>query len=690
MAKTNTLLKMEGEFAKLARIMSRNYQVKVHIGGTACCFDGDTIYLPGNADQLNAMDRRLLHAKLDHERGHAAEEIKAKESRTYQSPLGMIRAEKDATTRLMFNVFEDLRIERQMASVEPGTAENLREHLRHLVKQYREKAKQGETLGHWEMIGVAIIFAAQGADVSWLSPEIKAVMAMLGNELRDSETTQNAVDVMALARRTVAKVRRTVEAMQEKAKKEREEKAKKEHEKQAEKEREEQAKHGEHGEDGEGEEQGAGADDADDAGEDDQEPASGSGAADDQENQGAEEAPEAEAGTDGKDEDDLASGKAEGAEGAEGVEDEAAEPEKTHGDASAHGEGEVAAKNDDLDLDGLCKGLEEDPKVDDLTKAIEKELEKAAKDDLEEHGDQRWVVDPKIARQDHFGKIEVASNASEVYASLKGELTSQIQFMRSKLRNLLKARAMATRLPDQERGELDEATLYSLKQGNRRVFSSKILGESVDTAVMILIDQSGSMGSGDCKDKPAYHAKLAAIALGETLSAIQVPFEIIGFTNVEYRSKGHGDCWDSDTVRYMPFEYDLFKGFDQPYERAKLNLLAITGKSENVDGEAVMFVAKRLAERGENRKILIVLSDGSPAGGAQHRQNEWYLGEAIRKVTKAGIEVIGAGFGADGAEAVKRFYTEENGAECLPVPPAELATLGQKLVSLLIKKFRRR
>jgi cobalamin biosynthesis protein CobT len=769
--KINPLVRMEGEFEKLARVMSRNYGVKVQIGGNRCCFDGRTIYLPGNSDNLSPEDRRLLHAKLDHERGHATEEIAAQDTKS-PSPLGLTRTEPDPATRLMFNAFEDIRIERQMSSSEPGTAENLRHLLRYAVGRHQEEMKNGDPMATnpWLTIASSIILQAQGEELSWVPPEVKAILSTLTEEVSESIRTRNAPETLALARRVVSKVRSTVESWKETKRKEEEQKREEEARKEKEREEaeeeaqeeagEEEGQEGSEGEEGnEGEDEGQDGDegsegsegseneseDGDEGSEGEDEGQDGDESKDETEDGNEDEGPEGEGkeGEEGEDEiedgtpqggepsdeetedeDSETEGTTEGpGEGKEEAQDEGGE-ENQDGDSgdteegqeggeeesegssgeSCEGEGDVGESETEGDQEGegspsdpgipddlgSLEDIDEEPRTDDLTDGVEKELEEKAAEDYRENREHRWNVHPDILAQDDYYQVEVNKMTAPVeYQSLREEISSQVAFMRSKLRNVLKTRSLATRTPDQERGELDESNLYSLKMGNKRVFSTRIPGETVDTAVMVLIDESGSMNHGRMAGTASYYAKLAAIALGETLSAIQVPFEVIGFTNVSYSRRSRKGSVSKEEIvstssRFMPFKYDMFKTFDQSFESAKYNLLEITGQEQNVDGEAVMMVAKRLAARKETRKILIVLSDGEPAGGAYGDVNEWYLGEAIRTVTKAGIEVIGVGFGP-GANSVRQFYTEENGAQNLPIPPKEIATLGQRLVALMTK-----
>jgi len=97
--------------------------------------------------------------------------------------------------------------------------------------------------------------------------------------------------------------------------------------------------------------------------------------------------------------------------------------------------------------------------------------------------------------------------------------------------------------------------------------------------------------------------------------------------------------------------YAIFKGFDD----ARLDALPFAdGIAENLDGEAILWNAKRLAERPERRRIMLVLSDGMPAGSRDNRAGAEYLRETIKRVEAAGIEVYGVGIETN---APQHFYS---------------------------------
>lgn len=193
-----------------------------------------------------------------------------------------------------------------------------------------------------------------------------------------------------------------------------------------------------------------------------------------------------------------------------------------------------------------------------------------------------------------------------------------------------------------------------------RLFQIRELGNYWDTAVSLLIDCSGSMGSASNRYNKAALARLAGIAFHEALIRGRVVHEILGFNTGGRDSKdlrqrareaeNRGENLDRYSRVYERDNRFVFVPFGSNDGRA---LCGITGGSANRDGEAVMWASKRLASRKEKRKVLIVISDGMPAGARYRFTERKYLQEAIQRVIGAGIEVYAIGVKS---EHVKKFY----------------------------------
>jgi cobaltochelatase CobT len=309
-------------------------------------------------------------------------------------------------------------------------------------------------------------------------------------------------------------------------------------------------------------------------------------------------------------------------------------------------------------------------------------MNKYGKDDIREraatdaHANGRYVPNPEVQRRDRW---ITPTGDMDTYNKAREEVNTQIHAMKAKLLTILRARAEAHHVGDKEHGVLDTASLYSLRLGNKRVFSERTKAETLDTAISIVIDLSGSMigEKSEC-------TKRMAIALGETFQALNIPFEIIGFHNPH----AGGVSYCPPYSRYMPFEYHVFKAFGERYQQVRERLSTITGHEENVDGEAVLACAMRLAARPETRKIMFVLSDGQPIGGCDSSVAAAHLNDVVKMITASGIEVFGIGAMT---ECVKRFYGAENGASYIVINNInQLAVEVYKLMRSRLLGFGRR
>jgi cobalamin biosynthesis protein CobT len=276
-----------------------------------------------------------------------------------------------------------------------------------------------------------------------------------------------------------------------------------------------------------------------------------------------------------------------------------------------------------------------------------------------------------VAAQDGF--VEPVEYGLKGFMEAKDDVNSQIGTLRRKLTTALQVRTQVHFQGDKEDGELDQDSLYTLKQRNPRVFAQQTQAVKTDTAITLLVDLSGSMGHSETKkcidgsrrshQTRAWYAMRTAVALAETLNSLGVPFEVLGFHNgwdmpgsAELRAR-----WVevNGATRWAPFHITPFKRFDEAYRRCRCRFSNFDGRGNNGDGDAVMFAAKRLAQRPEKRKMLIVISDGQPAGPAEKAVLQADLNRVIKEVTTSGIEVYGIGANTT---SVEDYYNKHNGA----------------------------
>ena len=183
-----------------------------------------------------------------------------------------------------------------------------------------------------------------------------------------------------------------------------------------------------------------------------------------------------------------------------------------------------------------------------------------------------------------------------------------------------------------------------------------------DTVVTLLIDNSGSM-----RGRPIMIAACCADILARTLERCGVRTEILGFTTKAWKGGESRQAWDAagkppQPGRLNDIRHIIYKTADSPWRRSHLNLGLMMREGllkENIDGEALTWAHKRLLARPEQRRILMVISDGAPVDDSTLSVNpgnylERHLIQVIHEIeTKSSVELIAIGIGHD----VTRYYS---------------------------------
>jgi cobaltochelatase CobT len=182
-----------------------------------------------------------------------------------------------------------------------------------------------------------------------------------------------------------------------------------------------------------------------------------------------------------------------------------------------------------------------------------------------------------------------------------------------------------------------------------------------DTVVSLLIDNSGSM-----RGRPITIAAMCADILARTLERCSVKTEVLGFTTKAWKGGKSREKWLEEGKEPAPgrlndLRHIIYKTADEPWRRSKRNLGLMLREGllkENIDGEALEWAHKRLASRPEQRKILMVISDGAPVDDSTLSVNagnylERHLKQVIQKIElDSSIELTAIGIGHD----VNRYY----------------------------------
>ena len=259
---------------------------------------------------------------------------------------------------------------------------------------------------------------------------------------------------------------------------------------------------------------------------------------------------------------------------------------------------------------------------------------------------------------------------AEELVRLRAYLDQQLVHLQSavsKLANRLQRRLMAQQNRswdfDQEEGLLDAARLARVVINPMQSLSYKIERETdfKDTVVTLLIDNSGSM-----RGRPISIAAISADILARTLERCGVKTEILGFTTRAWKGGQSRESWlgagrPPQPGRLNDIRHIVYKQADEPWRRAKANLGLMMREGllkENIDGEALLWAHGRLIGRPEDRKILMVISDGAPVDDSTLSVNSGsYLERHLRQVigwieARSPVELCAIGIGHD----VTRYY----------------------------------
>ena len=256
-------------------------------------------------------------------------------------------------------------------------------------------------------------------------------------------------------------------------------------------------------------------------------------------------------------------------------------------------------------------------------------------------------------------------------AYLDSQLTG-LQGVVTRLANRLQRRLMAQQNRawdfDQEEGLLDAARLARvvISPGHSLSYKVERDQEFKDTVVTLLIDNSGSM-----RGRPISIAAISADILARTLERCGVKVEILGFTTRAWKGGQGREKWlasgkPAQPGRLNDLRHIVYKKADEPMRRARksLGLMMREGLlKENIDGEALIWAHNRLLARPEDRRILMVISDGAPVDDSTLSVNSaGYLETHLRKVIdwierQSPVQLVAIGIGHDVTRYYKRAVT---------------------------------
>jgi cobaltochelatase CobT len=282
---------------------------------------------------------------------------------------------------------------------------------------------------------------------------------------------------------------------------------------------------------------------------------------------------------------------------------------------------------------------------------------------------------------------------SDELTRLRAYLDKQLAHLQGvvgRLANRLQRRLMAQQNRswefDLEEGTLDPARLPRIVMDPFQPLSFKQEQDTNfrDTVVTLLLDNSGSM-----RGRPITVAATCADILARTLERCGVKVEILGFTTRAWKGGQARESWlqsnkPANPGRLNDLRHIIYKSADAPWRRARKNLGLMMREGllkENIDGEALDWAHKRLLGRPEQRRILMVISDGAPVDDSTLSVNPGnYLERHLRFVieeieTRSPVELIAIGIGHDVTRYYRRAVTIVDAEELGGVMTEKLAEL---------------
>jgi len=294
---------------------------------------------------------------------------------------------------------------------------------------------------------------------------------------------------------------------------------------------------------------------------------------------------------------------------------------------------------------------------------------------------------------DEIAKAESLENIEEI-TKLRKTLDQQLvsfQDLITKLANKLQRQLLAKQNRswefDLEEGLLDSSKLSRviIDPYNSLSFKKEKDLDFKDTIVTLLIDNSGSM-----RGRPITIAAICADILSRTLERCSVKVEILGFTTKNWKGGKSREEWNKKNKiknpgRLNDLRHIIYKSADSHWRQSKKNLGLMLKEGllkENIDGEAILWAYNRIKKRKEERKILMVISDGAPVDDSTLSVNsgdflERHLKKMVKLIeTKSDIEILAIGIGHD----VSRYYNKA-------IKITDVQELGDVMIGQLSKLF---
>ena len=348
----------------------------------------------------------------------------------------------------------------------------------------------------------------------------------------------------------------------------------------------------------------------------------------------------------------------------------------------------------EFDMESLVPEVDFDPSLNDQEISLEDSDDEDVKTTRAQKKSEKDNKKYKIFTN-KFDKIFEANEliTEEEIAKLRNNLDVQLSSLQSfisRLANKLQRKLLAKQNRswsfDLEEGLLDASKLPRIIMDpfNSLSYKKEKDIDFKDTIVTLLIDNSGSM-----RGRPITTAAICADILSRTLERCSVKVEVLGFTTLNWKGGKSRELWTKhkkqNPGRLNDLCHIIYKSADAPWRRSKNNLGLMLKEGilkENIDGEAVLWAFNRLKKRKEERKIIMVISDGAPVDDSTLSVNQAnYLEQHLKRVVNwieknSEVEINAIGIGHD----VTNYYEKA-------VKIADVQELGDAMVDQLVELF---
>ena len=352
------------------------------------------------------------------------------------------------------------------------------------------------------------------------------------------------------------------------------------------------------------------------------------------------------------------------------------------------------SKTQEFDMDNIVPEIEFDPNLNDQETSLEESddenLPQGQRQPLKDGDPRKYSIftnqfDKIIDAKDLITEEEIKKLRTNLDLQL-ASLQNFISRLANKLQRKLLAKQNRSWSFDLEEGILDASKLPRVVMDpfNSLSYKKEKDIEFKDTVVTLLIDNSGSM-----RGRPITIAAICADILSRTLERCSVKVEVLGFTTLNWKGGKSRELWmknkKNNPGRLNDLCHIIYKSADTPWRRAKNNLGLMLKEGilkENIDGEAILWAFNRMKKRKEERKIIMVISDGAPVDDSTLSVNSGnYLEQHLKKVVQwveesKDVEINAIGIGHD----VSNYYKQA-------IKIADVQELGDAMVDRLVELF---